>query len=396
MFLILPIKTSKRYDIASPLGAWVEQCHPLFTADQVKDDLVRLSSLRNDLTGGSICTAYSHSSAIGNHGLEDCMQYHACLLEAENRGFPLLDDAAVGATELKLSWACAFSEEEPIIRSNIRYERACVLYNVAALKSHLAASEDLATKEGRSRAKLMFGQTASTLAHLRTELMAGSSKDPAPSADLSEPTLLMCEHIQLAQGQVCVYEAATSRSSTIHGLLAKIAMAASQLYGEALSYSQDAMVKSRLPNTSKAWGAHLKTMSINFRARAEWHQSNVEKIEYKYGLEIARLQFACSCCDEALKYQSETAIWASQTGAIRTAGGGVALSRNIKQLRSAISSRKSQAEQDNKDVFREIIPAEKDLEKIAGASMMTADKLPPLADGLDPKFLERSIFPPVL
>ena len=53
-------------------------------------------------------------------------------------------------------------------------------------------------------------------------------------------------------------------------------------------------------------------------------------------------------------------------------------------------------EQDNKDVFREIIPAEKDLEKIAGASMMTADKLPPLADGLDPKFLERSIFPPVL
>ena len=162
------------------------------------------------------------------------MEYYACLLEAENRGFPTVDDAMVGAKDLKLSWSCAFSEEEPVVRSNIRYERACILYNVAALQSYLATSEDLATKDGRSKAIKLFGAAADHIRHLRTELMDGPSKDTDPSADLSAPCLSMCEYINLAQGQLCAYEAATNRPTQLHGLLAKIAVAAADLYNDAL------------------------------------------------------------------------------------------------------------------------------------------------------------------
>mmetsp|Transcript_15438 Transcript_15438/g.36871 ORF Transcript_15438/g.36871 Transcript_15438/m.36871 type:complete len:151 (+) Transcript_15438:59-511(+) len=117
MIIIIPLKTAKQYDIRAPLATWVDSSNPYITSS---DDLVRLSSLRNCLTAGSICTAYAHSAAIGARGMEDCMEYHACLLEAEKRGFPTVDDAMVGAKELKISWNCAFGEEEPIVRSNIR------------------------------------------------------------------------------------------------------------------------------------------------------------------------------------------------------------------------------------------------------------------------------------
>ena len=132
MLIIIPLKTSKQYDIQAPLAKWVDSSNPYITSEQVRDDLVRLSSLRNCLTAGSICTSYAHSAAIAARGMEDCMEYHACLLEAERRGFPTLDDAMIGAKELKLTWNCAFGEEGPIVRSNVRYERACVMFNVAS------------------------------------------------------------------------------------------------------------------------------------------------------------------------------------------------------------------------------------------------------------------------
>ena len=392
MLIIIPLKTSKQYDIQAPLAKWVDSSNPYITSEQVRDDLVRLSSLRNCLTAGSICTSYAHSAAIAARGMEDCMEYHACLLEAERRGFPTLDDAMIGAKELKLTWNCAFGEEEPIVRSNVRYERACVMFNVASLQSYIGASQDISTKEGRSKAIKMFGMAATTFGHLRTDLMEGESKDDNPSADLSPPALLMSEYINLAQGQYCAYEAATNRPTQMHGLLAKIAAAAADLYGKALEHSQDPILKARLPDTSKSYGAHLKTMSIYFRARAEYHQSQVCNAEHSYAEEISRLRFAESCCDDALKYQSQTSVLASSTGAIRTTGQGVALARDIHHLRKVINGRKTAREKDNREIYMDIIPNFEDLEQIVPASMMAKEKLPPMDDMLDPSSLARPIF----
>uniref|UniRef100_A0A7S0B0Q7 BRO1 domain-containing protein n=1 Tax=Minutocellus polymorphus TaxID=265543 RepID=A0A7S0B0Q7_9STRA len=392
MLIIIPLKTSKQYDIRAPLATWVDSSNPYITSEHVRDDLVRLSSLRNCLTAGSICTAYAHSAAIGARGMEYCMEYHACLLEAEKRGFPTVDDAMVGAKELKISWNCAFGEEEPIVRSNVRYERACVLFDVASLQSFMGATEDISTKEGRSKATKMFGMAATTFGHLRRELMDGECRGENPSADLSSPALRMCEHINLAQGQYCAYEAATNRPTQLHGLLGKIAAATADLYGSALEYSQDPILKARLPDTSKSYGAHLKTMSIYFRAKAEYHQSQVCKAGHSYAEEIARLRFVQSCCDDALKYQSETSVLASSTGAIRTTGQGVALARDIDHLRRVVSGRKDAVEKENREIYMEIIIDHKDLEEIVPANMMAEEKLPPLDERLDPHSLTRPIF----
>jgi hypothetical protein len=58
---------------------------------------------------------------------------------------------------LEISYAPAFTPSaSPITISNLAYERAAVLFNLAALYSQLAANEDRSTHEGVKRASVHF------------------------------------------------------------------------------------------------------------------------------------------------------------------------------------------------------------------------------------------------
>ena len=393
MLLCIPLKTTRRYDIGLPLANWVDSTHPHYKSSDCRDDLLRLSSLRNCLSG-SISTPHGHPAALSDRAAEDLAEYHACLLAAERRGFPTLDDDLVGATQLKSSWNCAFGEEKPVTRSNLRYERSCALFDVAALHSFRASSEDHRnSKEGRSRALKRYGKAAATLAHLRTELMLGESADRNPSADLTEPCLLMFECSMKAQGQLGFYEAAAARPEPMHALLAKLATGAADLYGEALKHSQDLVLRARVPVASSGWGAHLKTMSMLFRARAERHEAEACWLRQEYGLEITRLRNASFMCDEAAKFQKEAEATnpGSAGGVVWILEGGMGLaSHEIDWLRRMVRQRRELAERDNDTVYSDKVPDISDLPSIPGQSMMTT--LPPLDEELEPSMLQRPIF----
>ena len=47
--------------------------------------------------------------------LKSSMEYHAALLECENRGFPTVDDSVV---DLHLEWSCAFEEDREVCSTN--------------------------------------------------------------------------------------------------------------------------------------------------------------------------------------------------------------------------------------------------------------------------------------
>mmetsp|Transcript_16438 Transcript_16438/g.33674 ORF Transcript_16438/g.33674 Transcript_16438/m.33674 type:complete len:403 (-) Transcript_16438:206-1414(-) len=396
MLLSVPLKTTRRYDIGPPLASWVDATHPHYTSDQCRDDLLRLSSLRNCLAD-SICTNRGHAAALSGRALEDLWEYHACLLEAEDRGFPTTDDELVGSKDLRVSWESALGEERAVSRSNLRYERCCALFNVAALHSYRAAQEDhRGSKEGRSRAMRLHGKAAATLEHLRTELMAGPSADANPSADLTEPCLLMLESAERAQGQLCAYEAAAARPEPHHALLAKIAMGAADLYGEALAQSQDLLLRARAPGASAGWGARLKAAAMLFRARAERHDAEARRAAGEYGAEVARLRQAEFMAEEAAKFQAEAEVTSpgspvSATSAVYLHEGGMGLAKHeIDWLRRTVRQRREIAERDNATVYHEKVPNAKELGAIRGQSIMA--KLPPLDEELWPASLKRPIF----
>ena len=107
--LVIPLKTTSPYEINKPLSKWIDKNRDkltrIITPDQCRKDLLRFSSLRNCVSS-SICAHYAHSNAIREQAMEDCMEYHAILIEGENLGFPVEDE--FGQIDLHISWNCAF------------------------------------------------------------------------------------------------------------------------------------------------------------------------------------------------------------------------------------------------------------------------------------------------
>jgi programmed cell death 6-interacting protein len=126
-----------------------------------------------------------------------------------------------------------YPKNPPITFSNLNYERACVIFNLAALFSQLASLENRATAEGIKRASGYFQVTppssfpsrfeansdsiltlqsaAGTLSFLISSALkpfySTIGDVPAPM-DLTEPFLKSLEWLMLAQAQECFWQKA--------------------------------------------------------------------------------------------------------------------------------------------------------------------------------------------
>lgn len=336
--LIIPLKVTKRYDMHGPLASWMDSQQGKLAASsqECRQDLTRLASIRNCISS-SICTYYNHKGAIDDYALRDCMEYQAVLKKCEDVGFPVRDGEAL---ELELGWDCAFERDgQLMIRSNIRHERICVLFNVAALESYLASKEDLSTKAGLVAAVKKYNVCAGIFRHLTTHLLPQQPPDVNPSNDLSVPCLSMCEKLTSAQAQSCIYDVARVHTRAKPSVLAKLAMGAAELFGEALLLADERTVRAR---TTKAgpWLARLKVRSATYRAQAEWHEAVAERLAGRHGREITRLRTTEKLCRDGLTL----------------AGRGSTETVMLVALLRLMLQRKEEAEQDNQELYRDVIP----------------------------------------
>lgn len=419
---------------------------PDFTSWEVREDLSRLTSLRNALTS-AIQSSNGHAVAIDNEALQIGMEYYAALVQCENYNFPIRDGIA---TELQLSWDCALefdaemtaasAASAPTSRSNIRYERACVLFNIAALHSYLASQEDGTDKPGLDRAMKRYKVAAALFKHLREKVMTGltntnggggrertdkgndenvvvdndddnnnvqdddrntNSTSRPLDIDLSEQALRLCENLMLAQGQRCAYNAAAipRRSRPMHLLLSKVAMGAAELYDSVYESSLDAILREGIPNTSERWGSHARAVAARFRAAAEFHEGESAHDKSEWGREVARLEKAENMCRQAVRY-AERAV-ASAAAVSPSSADGVlqsteALLDELESLKRTVTKRRAEAERENTHVHQSDVPEIHDLPKIRGQNLMaTRVSLPPELhpDNLDPPMFRSLLCP---
>lgn len=269
------------------------------------------------------------------------MEYQALLEECENCGFPVKDGEAL---ELELGWECAFERDgQMMIRSNVRHERICVLFNIAALESYQASKEDLTTKEGLLSAVKKYNACAGIFRRVRTDLLfPPPDHDPDPSNDLSPSCLEMCEKVVSAQAQACVYDTARIHTKAHPSLLAKLAMGAAELFGEALLLGSERRVRSRTTRASP-WLLRLKARSADFRAAAELHEAETIRRSDEpgsHGVEIARLRATERLCDDG----------------VSLAGRGSCETTNLVALKRLATQRRIAAERDNQSLYRDIVP----------------------------------------
>merc|ERR1712071_421463 len=157
-------------------------------------------------------------------------------------------------------------------------------------------------------------------------------------------------------------------------VLAKLAMGAAELYGEAVLKANDRMVQS-LMDESKRWIRCMKVQSATFRALSEYHESVVARESSKnivgaHGAEIARLQLTETLCDDGIKLDKNKA-------------------ESLQILKRNVKERLRDAEKDNRELYRDSIPGTRSLPPSQGRRMV---KLAPLKEALFPSSLSRPIF----
>ena len=102
---------------------------------------------------------YSKDIARNNTLKEDYLKYHKALLSCERAGLPITD-SPTGTYQLQLDWGDGFaaassqqvklastassssSNSDSFVRSNLRFDRICVLYNIGILTSKLTELSD--------------------------------------------------------------------------------------------------------------------------------------------------------------------------------------------------------------------------------------------------------------
>jgi len=106
----------------------------------------------------------------------------------------------------------------PLAIASLSYEKMCVLFNIAALQSCVAANQTMETDEGRKLAAKLLQQASGIFNHLKSTVVSAIQQDPTP--DLKPETLGALSALMVAQAQeIFVQKAIQGKKHVIQMLI---------------------------------------------------------------------------------------------------------------------------------------------------------------------------------
>lgn len=276
--LSVPLKKPSEVDIVNPLKNLIQSRYS--TADKPEDytdQINEFSKLRNN----AIWRAFEKYES----SLEVIYSYYDQLVALETK---------VPAQEVQIpfKWKDAFDKGSifggriSLTVASLSYEKICVLFNIAALQSAVAAAQSFENDEGLKLAAKLFQQAAGIFAHLKSTIMLSIQQDPTP--DLNPDTLGALSALMLAQAQETFVQKAI-HDNMKDQIVAKLASQCEELYGEALKILQRDNLKQLW---DREWISTVAGKQAGYHAIAEFYQSLVCKANKTIGIEIARLEHA--------------------------------------------------------------------------------------------------------
>ena len=205
----LPLKTTERVDLQRSLHRFVEESYSLEQADEHRDAFAEVHTLRERC----------RTATLTEKGAEDTVRllarYYRLLTNLRTRFGTAVDDSdgRVGFT-WKDAWHPAKAAKEhskgqiwSTSQYDLQFERACVLFNLAAALGYSATVQKRSDADGPRRACQRFQQAAGALALLqRIEL----SEEGGITDDMGGDALEVWKTIMLAQAQQCFFEKAAN------------------------------------------------------------------------------------------------------------------------------------------------------------------------------------------
>ncbi|XP_068157558.1 programmed cell death 6-interacting protein [Drosophila tropicalis] len=276
----VPLKKPSEVDIVKPLNNLIQSTYNGATTDEkakYAESVNEFSKQRNT----AIWKFFEKYEA----SLEVVYAYYdqICALETK---------ISVSELQIPFKWKDAFDKGSifggkiSLTHTSLMYEKVCVLFNIAALQSNVAASQALDTDEGLKLAIKLLQQSAGIFQYLKGATPAALPSEPTP--DLSQDTLVVLQALMVAQAQE-VFILKAIKDNMKDQIIAKLCCQGEEFYADVLRAMQKESVRSLW---EKEWIPTVAGKQAGFHALTQLYQSLVCRSAKKIGEEIARLRNA--------------------------------------------------------------------------------------------------------
>ncbi|CAG2173649.1 unnamed protein product, partial [Oppiella nova] len=256
--------------------------------------------------------------------------------------------------EVSFRWNDAFGKSgsffytsNTITISSIAYEKVCILFNIAALQSHLGTthvSEGLNNDSALKLSAKYFSSAAGVFQALKhTASSAVGSHDL--SSDMQNEVLNILQNLMLAQSQETFFLKATNDNMK-EPIIAKIASQCEEYYADVLRQLQ--VIKSYL---DKEWLTIVSVKQAAFHGIAEYFQSIACHQNKDFGEQITRLQKAVDCFKGA------------------ESRGTLSFSQTFKEYLNKANVALEEAKKDNDFIYHAKVPEYKSLQSFGRAQL---------------------------
>lgn len=280
-FKALPLKRTSEVDLVSPLKQLISTYYGQ-DADYTQS-IEQLNQLRKDATFKGI-------EGKSTTALTALQRYYDQLKIFANK-------CPINEVPINFKWKDAFdkssysflSSSSSLIMQSLAYERVCVLFNLAASYSDVAATalnEDVHNEHALQLAAKYFQIASGILFALKSEAPAALGQR-STQTDLNPSILDILHYVMLAQAQEAIFVKAVQNNMS-DASLSKLASQCSDYYNECYKLIQ--IVKSLWPD--KDWFTQIHAKQLAFSAISDHHQAAVAGAAKKFGEEIAWLAHA--------------------------------------------------------------------------------------------------------
>ncbi|KAF6100742.1 protein tyrosine phosphatase non-receptor type 23 [Phyllostomus discolor] len=246
-----------------------------------------------------------------------------------------------------VTWTEIFSGKS-VAHEDIKYEQACILYNLGALHSMLGAMDKRVSEEGMKVSCTHFQCAAGAFAYLREHF------PQAYSVDMSRQVLTLNVNLMLGQAQECLLEKSMldNRKSF---LVARISAQVVDYYKEACRALENPDTASLLGRIQKDWKKLVQMKIYYFAAVAHLHMGKQAEEQQKFGEQVAYFQSALDKLNEAIKLAK------GQPDTVQDA---------LRFTMDVIGGKYNSAKKDNDFIYHEAVPALDTLQAVKGAPLV--------------------------
>ncbi|KAH9452967.1 hypothetical protein Pst134EB_016910 [Puccinia striiformis f. sp. tritici] len=344
--LWVPLKTTSDVSYAPSIRQTIIQTYQE-SADSYKDEISALDRCRQDALRGS-----AGSDITGR----DLLYKYFGQLELLELRFP--------EVRVPFPWKDAFTGKE-ISQLSLAYEKASVIFNIAATLSSLAAQQNRTSTEGIRRAFHNFRCAAGMFTYINDNFLH------APSTDLSREVVKVLVQLMIAQAtEVFVERMTEEKEKKPFGLRARVSTQAAFLYGSVIEDVKELVNKGIF---ERSWTWLVQCKHKYFVSLAQYQRSLADSASSKHGDALARLQIAETAAKEASRYAtsfSTSYTTASSAGSATLPSDAATSLLELTKTHLALCNEAKVSEQrDNDLIYHEALPSEAALPPIEKSSV---------------------------